>query len=52
VLFPGKIKGVIRPVNESTKARVKDHPFFGMCPTEGGVDQVVDEIRGGRHRDI
>jgi hypothetical protein len=52
VLFRGKIKGVIRPVNESTKAKVKDHPFFGMCPAEDGVDRVVDKIRGGRHRDI
>jgi hypothetical protein len=52
VLFRGKIKGVIRPVSESTKVKVKDHPFFGMCPAKGGVDQAVDEIRGGRHLDI
>jgi hypothetical protein len=52
VLYRGKVKGIIRPVIESTSARVTDHPFFGMCPSGDDVGQVMDEIRGGRHRDI
>lgn len=30
VLYHGKVKGVIQPVNEKSALKVTEHPFFGM----------------------
>lgn len=50
VLYHGKVKGVIKPVREKSKLKIKDHPFFGMCG--GSEETVLDElenIRKPRH---
>lgn len=57
ILYHGKTKGVIRPVDapdavrrsDSSKGKVKEHPYFGMNP---GIDVEgeMDRLRGGRHR--
>ncbi|MFZ4778522.1 MAG: type II toxin-antitoxin system Phd/YefM family antitoxin [Terrimicrobiaceae bacterium] len=48
----GKVKGIIRPVREASFAKVVSHPFFGIRASERSTDQIVDELRGGRHRDL
>ena len=30
ISYHGKIKGVIKPVNQKSQLKVKDHPFFNM----------------------
>ena len=52
VLFHGKVKGIIRPVHGTSVTKVKDHPFFGIRVSGNSVDRVLDELRGGRYRDI
>lgn len=52
VLYHGKVKGVITPAASETGARVADHPFFNMRTAAASVDKVMDDLRGGRHRDL
>jgi hypothetical protein len=52
VLFRGKVKGVIRSVADSIAVRVKDHPFFGMNPDAGDVNEIMERLRGGRQRGV
>jgi hypothetical protein len=42
VLYHGKVKGVIVPMQANKQLRVKDHPFFGM--TKGSRKSVLDEL--------
>ena len=53
ILYRGRIKGVLSPVRGVSGAHVKTHPFFGMdeSSTEP-VEKVIENIRGGRHRDL
>lgn len=56
VLYHGKVKGIIKPVREKTKSKIKDHPFFGMYKEPGrvriaylsGVDGPVRFEKGTR----
>jgi hypothetical protein len=52
VYYHGKLKAVMTPPRARKPARVTDHPFFGMCPHGPPVEQVMDELRGGRYRDL
>ncbi len=52
VLCRGKVKGIIRPVHGTSSVKVAGHPFFGIRASGRSADQVMDELRGGRHRDI
>ena len=53
ILYHGKIKGVIVPVEERSEIKVADHPFFGISSREKKkVEQVMDSLREGRYRDI
>ena len=56
ILYHGKVAGIIMPPKtKSKKMRVQDHPFFGMdLPAYRGktVKQIMDELRGGRYRDL
>lgn len=53
ILYHGKLKGVIVPADEKSKKKASTHPFFGMTVGETKtVDEAVEEIRGGRYRDI
>ena len=49
ILYHGKLKGVIRPSHEAETVKVCDHPLFGSEPKGRPVDEVMDELRGGRH---
>jgi len=50
VLYHGKIKGVIRPAGKLTTAKVAAHGFFGCREPERPVEQIMGQLRGGRHR--
>jgi len=52
ILYHGKTKGVIKPVNRSVEARVTDHPFFNMDPSGDSPEDIMEGLRGGRHRDL
>ena len=52
VLSRGKIKGFIRPVGRVTAGRVADHEYFGCRASERPVEQIMEQLRGGRHRDF
>jgi hypothetical protein len=51
ILYHGREKGTLIPVDTGTSAKVKDHPFFGMNRKDKGkVENVMEELRGGRYR--
>lgn len=58
VLYRGKIKGVLVPSStankQDKKKKISEHPFFGMSPADSNksVAEEMDELRGGRYRDI
>lgn len=53
ILYHGKLKGLISPTQRSSKMKVKQHPFFGMLKSEKKtVDEILDDLRGGRYGDI
>ena len=56
ILYHGKVKGIIHPVNEvDQKARPKsaDFPFCGMKKdSTRSIEEEMDILRGGRFRDL
>jgi len=48
VLHRGRVRGVLRPHRSSSERCVREHPFFGLRPGIGSVEDVMDELRGGR----
>jgi len=56
ILYHGKVKGIIHPVGSTPKKKrlkVQDHPFFGMnAEDHRSVEEIMDELRGGRFRDL
>jgi len=53
ILYHGKVKGIIVPAEEKPRVKSSKHPFFGMTSGEKKkVEEVVEELRGGRYRDI
>lgn len=52
ILYRGKKKGVLVAKAGGAGGKVKDHPFFNMRAPEGSVAAEMDDLRGGRYRDI
>lgn len=52
ILYHGKLKGVISACRPSTRIKVSEHPFFNMSSDGRSVEEVMTELRGGRHRDL
>ncbi len=54
ILYHGKHKGTIIPhVASHAKLTTEGHPYFGMSrPTKKSVEEQMEELRGGRYRDI
>lgn len=56
ILYHGKVKGIIHPVStapKKKKLKIQDHPFFGMTADDPrSVEEIMDELRGGRFRDL
>ena len=50
VLYHGKPKGIIQPVNESSSVKVEDHPFFAsVADHDISVEEELAQLRKGRH---
>ena len=50
ILYHGKPKGTIIPLEVSAAGKVCEHDFFNMYATETeAVDHVMERLRGGRH---
>lgn len=56
ILYHGKAKGIISPLNEKRATMVKDHPFFGMnvqgvASGKGDRDvlEQLNSLRGSRY---
>ncbi len=46
ILYHGKVKGVIPPV-DNKKKKIKDHPFFGMLKSSDvSVEEEMQNLRG------
>ncbi len=53
ILYHGKEKGVITPIQNREVRKVSKHPFFGMYKTKNKtVGQEMEEIRRSRYNDI
>ncbi len=53
ILYRGKVKGILTPVADKKKRKVKEHPFFGMDQNDSrSVSEIMDELRGNRFHDI
>ncbi len=53
IVYRGKPKGVITPVHEHNKKSMMEHPFFNsMTADKRSVAEIMDELRGGRYRDL
>lgn len=52
ILYHGKVKGVIVPVNNNKKKKkIKDHPFFGMLKSsDRSVSEEMRNLRGPRYQ--
>lgn len=49
VLYHGKEKAMIRPIERTSASSVRNHDFFGMHQDETTVESVIDGLRGGRY---
>ncbi|MBS1257221.1 MAG: hypothetical protein MAG551_00257 [Candidatus Scalindua arabica] len=50
ILYHGKVKGVIVPVNNKKYKKVTDHPFFGMLKDNNvSVSEEMQNLRGPRY---
>ena len=52
VLYRGKVKGVIRSAVRTTSPKVREHDFFGSCPSLESVEKTMGRLRGGRYHDL
>ncbi len=47
ILYHGKVKGIILPVEKKSKVKVSKHPFFGMTSgKKKTVEKVMEKLRG------
>ena len=49
VLYHGKEKAMILPIDQTSASSVRAHAFFGMNLDDVAVESVVDDLRGGRY---
>ncbi len=54
VLYHGKVKGIIVPVNRKEQGKIKDHLFFGMLSGENDIAtmDIINDLREPRYNDI
>jgi hypothetical protein len=53
ILYHGKVKGTILPPGRKTAGKVSSHAFFGLRKGKPPFpEQAMDQLRGGRFRDI
>jgi len=49
VLYHGKEKAMIRPIEQTSASSVRIHAFFGMNEDDVAVETVIDGLRDGRY---
>ncbi len=49
VLYHGKEKAMIRPIEHISASPVRSHAFFGMNKDDVAVENVMDGLRNGRY---
>jgi len=52
ILYHGRVKGVLTTRKPAPTGKVAVHPFFGMRRHDGSVEDEMEALRGGRHRDL
>ena len=52
ILCRGKLKGILKAIRGKSELKVSEHPFYNMHDDKASVDDVMDELRGGRYLDI
>ncbi len=52
ILCRGKLKGVIKAIRGKSDFKVSEHPFYNMHDDHASVEEVMDQLRGGRYLDI
>lgn len=53
ILFHGKEKGIISPINRKADTKVTEHPFFNMYredQKQESVETVMEKLRGKRYQ--
>ncbi len=48
VLYHGKEKAMILPIEQTSFSSVRSHAFFGMNQDDIAVESVIDGLRDGR----
>jgi len=49
VLYHGKEKAMLRPIEQTSASSVRSHAFFGMIQDDVAVETVMDGLRNGRY---
>lgn len=53
ILYRGKPKGTIHPIQSDPDSQIKDHPYFGMSAPDGDQSQdvmeIIDSLRQSRY---
>jgi len=49
VLYHGKEKAMILPIEQASASSVCNHAFFGMMKDDMAVESVIDGLRDGRY---
>jgi len=49
MLYHGKAKAMIRPIERTSASSVRNHAFFGMMQDDVAVESVIDGLRDGRN---
>jgi antitoxin (DNA-binding transcriptional repressor) of toxin-antitoxin stability system len=50
ILYHGKEKAVLTPIDRPVDQKVSDHPFFAMTKeAEETVEETMKRLRGGRY---
>jgi hypothetical protein len=52
ILYRGKTKGTLVAHVDRTNEKIADHPFFNMRPSHLSVEAQMQQLRGGRYRDL
>ena len=52
ILYHGKTRGTISATPHRISLKVTEHPFFNMLHGKTSVEEEMEQLRGGRYRDL
>ncbi len=53
IIYHGKERGIISPLETTSSKRVEEHPFFGMKKDDKQpVAEIMKNLRKGRYNDL